>query len=57
MNSMPTATPTRSSISAVPAFYYFSFGIIEPLIAFASLLEGISDPWKVRTTDKGTDVS
>ncbi|KAF9652199.1 hypothetical protein BDM02DRAFT_3183918 [Thelephora ganbajun] len=33
--------------SAVPTFYYIVFGIIEPLITFASLLEGIFDPRKV----------
>src|SRR5882757_10906571 len=36
--------PTNSRRSAVPTFYYVVFGIIEPLITFASLLEGIFDP-------------
>lgn len=45
-SSMPS-TPTRSRKSAVPTFYYVVFGIIEPLVTLASLLEGIFDPWKV----------
>jgi len=46
-DSMPSMTPTHPPVSAVPTFYYIAFGIIEPLITFASLLEGILDPWKV----------
>lgn len=49
---MPFTTPTSLPVSAVPAFYYIVFGIVEPLITFASLLEGIFDPWKVCTLDK-----
>jgi len=47
-----TATHAHSRKSAVPTFYYVVFGIVEPLITFASLLEGIFDPGKVRTSAK-----
>jgi hypothetical protein len=47
----------QSPTSAIPTFYYIVFGIIEPLITFASLLEGILDPGKVRTSYEIANVS
>jgi len=44
---MPSSKLSHSQKSAVPTFYYIVFGIIEPLITFASFLEGIFDPVKV----------
>lgn len=54
---MPSAQ-TRSRKSAVPTFYYVVFGVIEPLITLASLLQGMFDPWKVCLyIDRGSDVN
>lgn len=46
---MPS-TSTRSQKSAIPTFYYVVFGIIEPLITFASLLKGTFCSGKVCTS-------
>jgi hypothetical protein len=53
-HSMPS---TASPVSALPTLYYVLFGVIEPLITFASLLEGIFDPKQVCTSDKGANVN
>lgn len=44
---MRSTALARQQKSAVPTFYYVVFGIVEPLFAFVSLLEAISDPEKV----------
>jgi hypothetical protein len=56
-NQMPSKTMAQSPTSAIPTFYYIVFGIIEPLITFASLLGGILDPGKVRTSYEIANVS
>ena len=50
---MPSTALTQLPMSAVPAFYYIVFGVIEPLLMFAILVEAIIDPGKVCMSGKG----
>jgi hypothetical protein len=45
---MPSTKLPRPHKSAVSTFYYVVFGVIEPLLTLASLLEAVLDPEKVR---------
>jgi len=50
---MPSTTLAHLQMSAVPAFYYILFGVIEPLLTFVSLVEAIIDPGKVCVSGEG----